>query len=139
MGTLNLIGSDGNATMPTGYKANVNTWSATFTRTTSVVTKFGDAGHLRKPSTVLDITGSVGGTPLYDASTTSPLGITSSADSVALSLFWDDTGSKICSISLQVVMSSVALNVTNDGDSTVTFNFESGGSTTTPIFTWEEV
>lgn len=138
MGTLNLIGSDGNATMPTGYKANVNTWSATFTRTTSVVTKFGDGGHTRLPSAVLDITGSVGGTPIYNASTTSPLGIASSAAAVDLTLFWDDTGGAVCSIALKAVFNSVALNVTNDGDSTVTFNFEAGGTTTAPTFTWEE-
>ncbi len=139
MGTLNLIGSDGNVSMPTGYKANANTWSATFARTTSVVTAFGNTGHVRETSAVLDITGSYGGTMLGYTSTTSPLLIGTGSDAVDLTLSWDDTGSRVCSVLFKAVISSVALSVTNDGDSTVAFNFEAGGSTTAPTFTWEEV
>ena len=78
------IGSDGSVTMPTGYKAQINTWSATLTRATQVVTGFGDAGHQRRASGVLDITGSAGGVPEDNASTTSAFGIGSSAAGAAL-------------------------------------------------------
>ena len=46
------IGSDGSVTMPTGYKAQINTWSATLARATQVVTGFGDAGHQRRAQAV---------------------------------------------------------------------------------------
>ena len=78
MSTL-LIGSDGDASLPTGYKAVLNTFSATITRSTQVLTGFGDTGHRRKSSGVLDITGSAGGTPYHNASGSSPMGITSAA------------------------------------------------------------
>jgi hypothetical protein len=66
------IGSDGSVTLPSGYNAQLNTWSATISRTTSIVTGFGDTGHQRRASGVVDITGSAGGVPEYNAATTIP-------------------------------------------------------------------
>jgi hypothetical protein len=126
------IGSDGSVTMPTGYKAQINTWSATLARATQVVTGFGDAGHQRRASGVLDITGSAGGVPEDNASTTSAFGIGSSAAGAALTL----NITSGTSLGFDAVFSSVAFSVTNDGDSTVTFNFELND--TSPTLTWDE-
>ena len=126
------IGSDGSVTMPTGYKAQINTWSATLTRATQVVTGFGDAGHQRRASGVLDITGSAGGVPEDNSSTTSSFGIGSSAASAALTL----NITSGTSLAFDAVFGSVAFGVTNDGDSTVTFNFELND--TSPTLTWDE-
>jgi hypothetical protein len=118
--------------MPTGYKAQINTWSATLTRATQVVTGFGDAGHQRRASGVLDITGSAGGVPEDNASTTSAFGIGSSAAGAALTL----NITSGTSLGFDAVFGSVAFGVTNDGDSTVTFNFELND--TSPTLTWDE-
>jgi hypothetical protein len=126
------IGSDGSVTMPTGYHAQINTWSATLTRATQVVTGFGDAGHQRRASGVLDITGSAGGVPEDNSSTTSSFGIGSSAASAALTL----NITSGTSLAFDAVFGSVAFGVTNDGDSTVTFNFELND--TSPTLTWDE-
>jgi hypothetical protein len=125
------IGSDGSATMPTGFKAAINTWSATLARTTQVVTGFGDSTARRRASGVIDITGSAGGVPQYDASTTSAFGIATSggASGLVLQIAANTT------LTMDCVFSSVAFNVTQDGDSTVTFNFEVD---TTVAYAWDE-
>jgi len=138
MGTTVAIGSDGDVTMPTGYKAQINTWSATISRATSIVTGFGDAGASRVASNVVDITGSAGGVPEYGSSTTSALGIDGSAAGGSIKLGWNGvTGSTECSIQFDAVFGSVAFSSTQDGDATVTFNFEVA-ETTAPVFTWYE-
>jgi hypothetical protein len=139
MGTTTAIGSDGSVTMPTGYKAQLNTWSATISRTTSVVTGFGDSGASRVASAVVDITGSAGGVPEYNAATTSAVGIDGSAAGGNIVLGWNDIGGTAdCSIAFDAVFGSVAFASTQDGDATVTFNFEVA-STAAPVFTWYEV
>ena len=139
MGATVAIGSDGAVTMPTGYKAQINTWAATVARSTSVVTGFGDTGARRVASSVVDITGSAGGIPSYNNSATSPLGIVANGDVGALVLGVNGvSGGTECSIEFNAVFSSVALSSSQDGDATVTFNFEVA-DTVTPIFTWYEV
>lgn len=125
------IGSDGSVTMPTGYKAQINTWSATLARATQVVTGFGNAGHQRRASGVLDITGSAGGVPEDNSASTSAFGISSAAGAALTLNITSGT-----SLAFDAVFSSVAFSVTNDGDSTVTFNFELDD--TSPTLTWDE-
>ena len=132
MSTL-LIGSDGEASLPTGYKAVLNTFSATLNRTTQVLTGFGDSGSRRKASGVLDITGSAGGTPYKDASTASPLGIASSATGGTVTL----TFAAGCTLAFDAVFSSVAFAATQDAAQTVTFNFEMNDSDG-PTIAWDE-
>lgn len=139
MGSLTTIGSDGNVSLPSGHSASINTWSATLTRVTSVVTGFGDAGHRRVASAVLDITGSAGGVPEYDASSTSPWGFADTSHAAAsMTLSVDDTVGAVCSIEFDAVINSLSLSSTQDGDATVTFNFEIADANQ-PVFTWEEV
>ena len=136
-----LIGSDGSATFPDGYGAKLNTFSTTLTRTTQVVTGFGDTSQRRRASGVLDITGSAGGTPIKDEANASPLGITgegvsgTGAESVALVLKF--AGSSDCTLGFDAVVNSVALAVTQDGAQTVTFNFEMDDANG-PDVAWDE-
>jgi hypothetical protein len=142
MGTTVAIGSDGTADLGSGYVASLNTWSATITRTTSVVTGFGDTGHRRVASGVLDITGSAGGVPKYNEADSSPLDLatTAAGGTVYLSVNGADGDADECSFKFPAVFSSVALGSTQDGDATVTFNFEIAATADADLeFTWEEV
>ena len=133
-----LVGSDGNVTTATGYKAAINTWSASVSRATAQVTRFGDAGARRIASKVVDITGSAAGTPLYNASTTSAFGIVSSGAASQITLQWNDTGARLCSLQFSAVFNQVDFASAVDGDATVTFNFEIASSTSFS-FSWDEV
>ena len=128
-----LIGSDGDVSRPTGYKAILNSFSATLTRASAVQTGFGDSGARRRVSGVLDITGSAGGTPYHNAATSSPLGITSSATGGDVTLTFA-TGS---TLNFGAVFNSVAFSKTQDASDTVTFNFEMNDSAG-PTIAWDE-
>jgi hypothetical protein len=136
MSTL-LIGSDGDASLPTGYKAVLNTFSATLTRTTQVLTGFTDTGHRRKASGVLDITGSAGGTPYHNASGSSPLGIASSATGGTITLTFGTGTPSGTTLAFDAVFNSTAFSVTQDGAQTVTFNFEMNDANG-PSVNWDE-
>jgi hypothetical protein len=134
------IGSDGSVTLPSGYNAQLNTWSATISRTTSIVTGFGDTGHQRRASGVVDLTGSAGGVPEYNAATTIPFP-TAAGPPIVLN---DAAGGSMtlqvadgCTLAFGAVFSSYAFSVTNDGDSTITFNFEMNDSDG-PTVAWDE-
>jgi hypothetical protein len=139
MGKTVAIGSDGSCTLPTGYNAELNTWSATVTRATSVVTGFGDAGTSRVASKIFDITGSAG-----DASNTSPISTFAGASganggTIILLVAGSDGASDECSFEFNAVFSSISLGSTQDGEATVTFNFEMAQDpATAPTFTWYE-
>jgi len=134
------IGSDGSVTLPSGYNAQLNTWSATISRTTSVVTGFGDTGHQRRASGVVDITGSAGGVPEYDDTATIPFPTAAGPPKVL-----DDAAGGLmtlqvadgCTLAFGAVFSSYAFSVTNDGDSTITFNFEMNDNDG-PTVAWDE-
>ncbi len=142
MGSTVAIGSDGTADLGSGYVASLNTWSATISRVTSVVTGFGDTGHRRVASGVIDITGSAGGVPKYNEADSSPLDLatTAAGGDVYLSVNGADAATAECSFKFPAVFSSVALGSTQDGDATVTFNFEIAAATDADLeFTWYEV
>jgi hypothetical protein len=150
------VGSDGSVTFPTGFNAVLNTWSATMTRATHVLTGYGATVHNRRASAVIDITGSAGGIPKYwDGTATgadnsfSPIAHTDGsgnfADAGDLS---DRAGGNItlriapgsgndCELTFGAVFSSYALTATNDGDSAITFNFEMNDGDG-PAATWDE-
>jgi hypothetical protein len=140
------IGSDGAVSLPSGFNATLNTWSATMTRTTSVTTGYGASVHNRRASNVLDVTGSAGGMPTYwdGADTGTDNGFSPIKHAAAGTTLDDRAGGEItltvaplCTINFAAVFSSYAFGVTNDGDSTVTFNFEMNDSAG-PTTAWDE-
>lgn len=142
MGTTVAIGSDGNCVLPSGYAAQLNTWSASVTRQTSVTTGFGDAGTSRVASKIYDITGSAGGFPIYDVSAASPISTFAGSSGpdggeVQLIVSGVHDASSECSFVFNAVFSSISLASTQDGEATVAFNFELAASAA-PVFTWFE-
>lgn len=144
MATTYAIGSDGNVTLPSGYNAELQTWSCSITRTTQIITGFGDTGTKRKQSAIVDLTGSAGGVPTYNAASTAPFPLTGTAmNDVAggsISLFVNDSSSNPldCKIVFGAVFSSYDLSSDQDGASNITFNFQLADDAG-PIFTWSEV
>jgi len=139
-----ITGSDGNCTLGSDNKAQFNTWSATVTRTVHDVTGFGDAGR-RRILGLLDVTGSAGGVPISNATSTAPdAGGGSSANTGlqalgstggTITLTFD--GSNTSTWAFAAVIDSIAASSTMGGDSTITFNFQmSGGAALTE--TWDE-
>jgi len=140
------VGSDGNASMGTGFNAALNTWSANLTRSTQVITAFGAASgcHNRRASSLLDVTGSAGGFPVYDNGSgtdadgsLAPIKHTGTAlndrGGSTIQLFTSATSS----IQFAAVFNSFSFGVSQDGASTVTFNFEMNQSTA-PTVSWDE-
>jgi len=140
------IGSDGAAALPSGFNATLNTWSATLTRTTQVTTGYGATVHNRRASGVIDVTGSAGGfVNYYDGSGGGGDGSFAPIKHGAGATTLDDrAGGEItltvatgCTINFGAVFSSYAFAVTNDGDNSVTFNFEMNDSAG-PTTAWDE-
>ena len=103
-------GSDGSVTMPSGdFNASINTWSCSMTRSTSIVTGFGDTGVRRRASAVLDLTAS-----------TKPTGITGTSVSAEMAL----KVTSASTLTFNAIINGTDMSVTQDGDSAVTFNFE---------------
>lgn len=127
-------GSDGTIAVGTDFEAQLNTWSATLTRATSVVTGFADTGHRRRLSAVLDITGSAGGFSKYGAATHNPTGIATNVTGVGGLVLTVATG---CTFTFDAVVNSTSFGVTQDGDSTISFNFEMNDANG-PTVAWAE-
>ena len=153
-------GSDGFVSMPAGFNARLRTWSASFTRTSVATTGFGNTIADRRSSGVVDVTGSAAGMALFNNSGggshngVSPIKHASGSGDAAVSSFDDRDGGSIVlylvnndgdsspsstevGFSMGVLFNSIDFNVTNDGESAVTFNFELS-DTTGPVLSWDE-
>ena len=155
MGTEYAHGSDGACVLPSGFNARLNTWSANLTRTTTVTTGFGASVQNRRASGVIDCTGSAGGFPLYGSGSgsandngISPIKHTVTtlddrAGGTIILFFVDVDGDGVAdanddlSITFDAVFNSFDFGVTQDGESTVTFNFEMNDSDG-PTVAWDE-
>lgn len=134
MATTLAHGSDGTVAIGANYEAQLNTWSATLTRATSVVTGFGNTGQRRRASAVLDITGSAGGFSKYGAASHDPTGIVANVGVAAGIVLTVATG---CTFTFDAVVNSTSFSVSQDGDSTVSFNFEMDDANG-PTVAWAE-
>lgn len=155
-----IHGSEGACKLPSGFNARLNTWSATLTRNNVVTTGFGASFAERRASKVIDITGSAGGFPIYkgsgsaSANNFAPIKHSGGSGDAATALD-DRAGGEIILFLLDVdgdlasdagtdlaltfdaVFSSYDFGVTQDGESTVTFNFEMNDSNG-PTVSWDE-
>ena len=130
MPTSFIVGNDGAVAFPsTAYSMNVRTFAANVAYTESVLTGFAHSGAVRRLG-VVDITGTLAGTPTRDTGT--PFGtITSNvlpsqpSGTLTLSLTGGTTTSATNAVLLQfdAVFSAYAFSVDKNGDSTLTVNF----------------
>ena len=128
-------GSDGTVAIGANYEAQLNTWSATLTRATSVVTGFGDTGHQRRASKVVDLTGSAGGFSKYGDGDHDPTGIVGNVGATQAAMVL--TVATGCKFTFDAVINSTSFSVSQDGDSTVSFNFEQDDANG-PTVAWNE-
>lgn len=155
-----IHGSEGACVLPSGFNARLNTWSATLTRNSVLTTGFGASFAERRASKVIDITGSAGGFPIYKgggsagADNFAPIKHSGGSGDAATALD-DRAGGTIIlflldvdgaldadagtdlSLTFDAVFSSYDFGVTQDGESTVTFNFEMNDADG-PSVTWDE-
>ena len=163
MSTEYIVGNDGSADFGTLGFANLASWSATFTRTSTAITGFADTA-VRRRLGVLDVTGSAGGHMYSDLNSpgSTPSGhfiagtdgtnASNIMDGQNIALYTSDPAGTSanpvaaadgrCGFNITAVISSIAVAVDKNGDSTVTFNWEASGGGTGAIPTivpvWDE-
>lgn len=129
-----VVGNDGTATLPTGHTMNVKVWAANLSLVSSDLTGFSHTGKVRRLG-VVDITGSLAGTPTWGTSG-SPFG-TITANAIpsqpggTLSLFFNGTttsATNAAAMQFDCLFSSFAMNSDKNGDATITLNYEMSDS-----------
>jgi len=117
----NILGYEGDVTLPTGHALTVQTWSATVSRTVHDVTAFGNTGMMRQLG-IQDIQGSVGGI-MKDATDTPGFGV--GANAIAATgveiVLQAESGN---TLTFNCVIDSIAASVSVDGLATATLNFQ---------------
>tara|TARA_Y100000114_G_scaffold148834_1_gene162338 strand:- start:487 stop:882 length:396 start_codon:yes stop_codon:yes gene_type:complete len=117
----NILGFNGNCTLPTGHNATLKTWSATVSRTVHDVTALSNTGMVRELG-IQDIQGSAGGI-MKDGSDTPGFfsGAQASGASAAQIVLTAATGN---TITFNCVIDTITASVDVTGDAPVTFNFQ---------------
>ena len=139
-----VVGNDGTCVLPTNHTMNVKVWAATVNYVSSDLTGFSHTGKFRRLG-VVDITGSLAGTPTYGSGGT-PFGtVTANAlpsqPGGTLSLYVAGatnatfTSATGAALQFDVVFSSFALNSDKNGDATLTLNYEMA-DTNGPTVVW---
>jgi hypothetical protein len=125
-----IMGHEGICTFPTAVISaiGINTWSATYSFTTTDITAFGDTGRVRRTG-IADIQGSAGG--FVDSSQT-PFTDTVVGSVGGTLLLGMQTGNHI---SFSAIFDQVALSSSIEGDASVTWNFQMSDADG-PSFTW---
>ena len=136
MATTYLVGNDGAVALPAAHGMNVKVWAATLTRVSSDITGFGDTGKRRRLG-IVDVTGSLSGTPFYGGSGNSAgMGEAQAGGTLVLSLSGATSGTVSAAyISMSCVFDQFAMNVDKNGESSLTMNYQlSGGAA--PTIVW---
>ena len=132
MATTYLVGNDGAVSLPAAHGMNVKVWAATLTRVSSDITGFGDTGKRRRLG-IVDVTGSLSGTPFYGGTGNSAgMDVAQAGGTLVLSL----SGATSGTASAAYISMSFALNVDKNGESSLTMNYQlSGGAAPTIVWT----
>lgn len=144
MAAIFTVGNDGAVSLPTGVDFNVKVWAANITYVSSDTTGFSHAAKTRRLG-VLDVTGSLAGTPTVGNGGT-PFGTIPSSPnnvittkqlggSLTLSNYNGTATQSAANLVMDVLFSSVALNTDKNGDATITVNYELNDSTG-PTVVW---
>ena len=137
MATTYLVGNDGAVSLPAAHGMNVKVWAATLTRVSSDITGFGDTGKRRRLG-IVDVTGSLSGTPMYGGTGNSAgMDVAQAGGTLVLSLSGATSGTASAAyISMSCVFDQFALNVDKNGESSLTMNYQlSGGAAPTIVWT----
>lgn len=137
MATTYLVGNDGAVALPAAHGMNVKVWAATLTRVSSDITGFSDTGKRRRLG-IVDVTGSLSGTPFYGGSGNSAgMDVAQAGGTLVLSLSGATSGTVSAAyISMSCVFDQFALNVDKNGESSLTMNYQlSGGAAPTIVWT----
>lgn len=130
-----VSGVDGSVTMPSAsHNMAVKSWSASFTKHSSRVTRFGDAS-IRIRQGIQNCTGSLAGTPTFDAATLAPGagGGSADRDGSALTLLV----ALGCSYAPTVAFENIAHTVDVEGDSSTVMDFANSNGVAIAE-TWDE-
>jgi len=126
-----IQGTGGAVTLPTGFMAKLDTWTATFDFSVVDTTGFGDLGYGRGEPTLCSIRGSASGmavkdasgaTPIAPGALASPFGVASCKGNVVLGVI-----GATHTYSFAAVISNVNISRPEDGKATVSFDFVSNG------------
>ena len=129
------VGNDGAVVLPSGVGFNVKVWAANVSFVSSDLTGFAHTGKVRRLG-VIDITGSLAGTPWHGTSGT-PFGTLASnlpasqlGGTMVLSVNGgtSTTASSNACFEFGAVFSSIAFNSDKNGDATLTLNYEMNDS-----------
>lgn len=132
MAAIMLVGNDGAVALPSGYDLNVKVWAASVSYVSSDTTGYAATGKTRRLG-VIDITGSLAGTPTIGNSGTPWGTVTSNSitgkqagGTLTLSAYGGTATSATSAAMLQfdVVFSSFAFNSDKNGDHGLTVNYE---------------
>lgn len=137
MATTYLVGNDGAVALPAAHGMNVKVWAATLTRVSSDITGFSDTGKRRRLG-IVDVTGSLSGTPFYaGANTSAGMDVAQAGGTLVLSLSGVTSGTVAAAyISMSCVFDQFAMNVDKNGESSLTMNYQlSGGAAPTIVWT----
>lgn len=133
-----IQGTGGSVTLPGGFNAKLNTWSAQITVETVDTTGFEDNGYRTREPVLVTLTGSASGAARFSAENATPANATLLASSAGLGGAKGEVvlqAAPGCAYSFSAVMKRIALSRPVDGRCDVTFEFESTG----PIVqTWDE-
>ena len=139
MAAVMIVGNDGSVSLPSGFDLNVKVWAASVTYVSTDTTGFAFTGKTRRLG-VIDITGSLAGTPTVGNSGT-PWGTVASnsvtgkqvGGTLTLSAY-GPTSTQVTSLAssallqFDVVFSSFAFNADKNGDHGLTVNYEMNDS-----------
>lgn len=143
MPAISLVGNDGNFATGTGaitsFGFNVKVWAANISYVSTDVTGFAHAARARRLG-LLDITGSLAGTPVVGQSATPFAGntdITSKqlGGTIVLSNYNGTATQSAANLTFDAVFSSISMNTDKGGDATLTVNYELN-DTNGPTIVW---
>jgi hypothetical protein len=135
MPTSYLVGNDGGITFPAAHGAQFRSWDATFTRTSTEVTGFGDTG-VRRRLGIADIRGSARGSFIYDTANSKP-GIQHTNFDGAAIVLAPKQAATVCTWTFTGVVESIAGSVDKNGASELTFEFANSNGQA-PTESWDE-
>lgn len=138
-----IQGTGGGITLPSGYNAKVESWSASHEVLTTETTGFGDGGAEVHEPVYTKMSGSCAGTLQFDATNTAPLpgaivdggALTQSDLETNCKATLTLTATTGCTYAFTAIMTVTGFNRPEKDKATVTYNFISTGQITQA---WDE-